>query len=459
MKMRAFFFYLFVLTQLCSCVKYEKKDLIPIEIYKEIESIRSNPKVNIKENLTFLKSSEIMSIQNPQLKTLKADYEIHQKIADIQTPFPNPSIEIGPNLSSPFSNLSKSAVPFVAIGFTIPLGGKLKKNDSVNKAKALRALVETQIQHRKLYFELRESFISLITIDKKKQLQDEMISSASLMTKTLEHLRNAGGIDLLDIGIIELNSLQTKTNKFELECEYQEELAKFSILLGVDNSFAENIKTSELPIQKTIMPTYEEIKDIMVCNHFELATLRYDYEIAEKSLQLEISKQYPDITWGGSYEQELGDKSKVIGLRLGINVPIFDRNQQGINRALKERDFVRSLYEQTVFQALALLKKNYNQLIVQIGKHQYIQDVILKKAEQNFMIVEKNLKIGAIDIIKYLEVLRAYQEVLNSVLNSEAELFKTWIKIEETIGYPLLEFPNEEKFKLPLNSLDNEDLK
>jgi outer membrane protein TolC len=440
-------------------VKYEKKNLVPIEIFKEIEAIRIKPKENNNESLTFLKSSEIMSLQNPQLKALKAEYAIYQKIADIQTPLPNPNLELGPNLSSPFGNISKSVVPFVALGFTIPLGGKLKKNDSVNKAKALRSLVETQVQHRKLYFELRESFVSIITVGKKKFLQDDMIASASLTLKTLEHLRNAGGIDLLDIGIIELNNLQTKTYKFELENEYQEELAKFSMLLGIDNSLVENIKPSELPSKKTILPNYEKIKEIMITNHFALATLRYDYEIAEKSLQLEISKQYPDITWGGSYEQELGDKSKVIGLRLGINLPIFDRNQHGISRAFKERDHIRSVYEQTIFEALSLLKKNYNQLIVQIEKHCYIQDVILKKAEQNLMIVEKNLKIGAIDIVKYLEVLRTFQEVSTNVLNSEADLLKTWVKIEETIGFPLLEFPNEEKFNLPLNNLELEEVK
>lgn len=450
MKFSVLFFYSVVFTQLCSCVKYEKKPLIPMEIFKEIEAIRNSPNEKSKENLTFLKSAEIMSLQNPQLKTLMAEYEVYRNIAAIHTPLPNPSLEFGPNFSTPLSNISKSVVPFVAIGFTIPLGGKLKKNDDLNQAKALRSLVENQIQHRKLYLQLRESFISLITMKQKKMLQEKIIDSANLLEKTLGHLRDAGGFDLLDLGIIELNNLQTKTNQFELEIEYKEELAKFSILLGVDNSQAENVAISELPTSNIALPNYERLKGIMVYNHFILATLRYDYLIAEKSLRLEISKQYPDINLGGEHEQEVGGKTNIIGLRLGINIPLFDRNQQGISQALKERELIRKSYEQTVNEALSMLKKNYEQLSIQIEKNKYIQEVILKKAQQNLMIVEKNLKIGAIDILKYLEVVRAHQEVSISALNSEKELLKSWISIEETIGFPLLVFPNEGEFELPL---------
>lgn len=456
--MKAFFFlvYLIVISQLYGCVKYEKKELIPREVFKEIELLRNSPSDQAKGNLTFSQSAAIMSNQNLQLKTVLAEYEVYRNIADISTPLPNPSIEVGANFASPFSSISKSVVPFAAIGFTIPLGGKLKKNDALNKAKALRALVETQILHRKLYLQLRESFISLITLKQKKLLQEKINTSTNLLEKTLNLQREAGGFDLLDIGIVELNNLQIKTNQFEWELEFKEELAQFSILLGVDNSMAEMVDINELPARKNTLPDFEKLKETMIDNHFSLATLRYDYEIAEKSLCLEISKQYPDISFGAEHEQEISDKSNLIGLRLGINIPLFDRNQQGISQALKERELVKKSYEQTVNEALATLKKEFDQLTVQMEKNKFIQEVILKKAELNLNLVEKNLKIGAVDILKYLEVLRTYHEVSISALNSERDLLMAWVNIEKTIGFPILVFPNEGTFQLPLQEVESD---
>ena len=68
-------------------------------------------------------------------------------------------------------------------------------------------------------------------------------------------------------------------------------------------------------------------------NHPELARLRARYEAAEAALRLEISKQFPDLRIGPSAAGDSGDKKTVLGLALGIALPIFDRNQQAIAAA------------------------------------------------------------------------------------------------------------------------------
>lgn len=447
--------YLFVFIQLNGCVKYEKKDLAPHQIFNEIEELRKSSSAQVKGSLSFVNSAEIMSNQNLQLKKIKSEYETFLKLAEKRTPLPNPNIEAGADFASPISSLLKNAAPFVAIGFTIPLGGKLKKNDELNRAKANRAFAEIQIQHRKLYLQLRESFISLITIKQKKILQEKIISSTNLLEKTLHLLRESGGVDLLEIGILELNNQQTKVSQFDLDLEYQEKLSDFSVLLNVENSLAENINISELPLVK-VTPDFESLKETMIENHFQLAIQRFDYEVAEKALRLEISKQFPDISLGGSHEQEVSDKSKIIGLRVGVDLPIFDRNQHGISQAFNEREVIRKAYEQTVSESLSVLKKTFDQLNIQITKNKYIEEILLKKAEQNLNIVEKNLKVGAVDILRYLEVVRSHQEISILALESKKELLQTWLHLEETIGKPILLFPNEGEFNLPLIEVEAE---
>ena len=43
------------------------------------------------------------------------------------------------------------------------------------------------------------------------------------------------------------------------------------------------------------VPTFEQLRDLMLRDHPALARLRADYAVVEKQLRLEIANQYPDL--------------------------------------------------------------------------------------------------------------------------------------------------------------------
>ena len=63
-------------------------------------------------------------------------------------------------------------------------------------------------------------------------------------------------------------------------------------------------------------------------------------EVVERQLHLEITEQYPDPTFGSSLGGEAGERKRTLGLSLGIEIPLFDRNQQVIAEA-KSREKLR----------------------------------------------------------------------------------------------------------------------
>gem|GEM_PF-6950360 len=83
---------LFVFT-LSGCVSYEAKPLTPQEIIREVEVSRQQLLLAPEETFTFTVAATRMSEHSPLLAQLKAEYATVAAVADITTPWSNPSIE------------------------------------------------------------------------------------------------------------------------------------------------------------------------------------------------------------------------------------------------------------------------------------------------------------------------------------------------------------------------------
>jgi len=76
-----------------------------------------------------------------------------------------------------------------------------------------------------------------------------------------------------------------------------------------------------------------------------------EYEAAEKSLELEVRRQYPDLQIGPGYGNEDGQNELLLGVNLPI--PILNGNRRGIAEARAQRDVARAAAEATLEQLVA----------------------------------------------------------------------------------------------------------
>ena len=98
---------------LASCQTYEKMEFSPEPILAQLEDQRQ---VELPESFTFSQASELMDKNNLEIKELRQRYLALQKVADIKTPWPNPSITAGPAFGSD-SGLSDAGSAFSFFGF------------------------------------------------------------------------------------------------------------------------------------------------------------------------------------------------------------------------------------------------------------------------------------------------------------------------------------------------------
>ena len=451
---------------LSGCERYVQRPLIGEQILANVERQRRLPdavfadgdaatlsSVTMKAEpvaFTFPRAVALMKANSPALKELRAEHDTAQTLACVKTPLPNPAFEAGPLYGfgpkvSPLYRLQ----PFGSLSFSIPTGQRLKRQDEYNQAAAEVAFIETQARHRELFLELRKEFTRLALSKQRIEKRRELAESAAKSTAVTRKLIEAGLATELDAGLIELEQVKLKTEEFVAESESIIIRGDLSRMIGVHADHFTLLPAEMLNPLPATMPTLDELRTILLNNSTDLARMRARYELAERELHLALAKQYPDFKIGPKFENERGERKTTVGLTLGIDLPIFDRNQQGIATAKQKREEIRIKYEAAANRALASLDRAYANNRLASEKLKLINTLVLPRANANVALAQKALNAGTSDTLKYLETERGQRTVVLDALDTELALRGTWVELEQAVGYPLTTFPDESPSDLP----------
>ena len=148
----------------------------------------------------------------------------------------------------------------------------------------------------------------------------------------------------------------------------------------------------------------------------------------------------PDFEIGANLDREAGT---FLGLPLGIQVPLFDRNQVEIARATGARDEARAGYRAEVERtlsavagALALAEARWRAWRSQV-------ELVMPEAERAEATTKKALEAGGTDALRYLAVIVEVRRAHLTTLLARNQLFEALLALESACGVPLLAFPGE----------------
>jgi len=400
---------------------------------------------------TFPQAAELMACHGPALKESRAEYETALAYARIKTPWTNPVVEVGPSYGfGPDVGKLYRLQPFGSLGFTIPTAGKRKRQDELNRVSAEMLYIDMQAKHRELYLGLRRLYAQWTLGRSKLEARRKIEESATKSVAVGKKLVEAGFATALDVGLLDLEAARIRAETLNALREQADVEGTLSETLGVHTEHFKVPPDPTLPELPGAVRKLMELREMLVTNHPELARQRARYQVAEAELRLNIAKQYPDFHFGPSYERDTGEKKSVLGLSLGIELPLFDRNQLGIASSKARREEVRAKYEAAANRALAALDRAWRNIQLASEKLTLIKTVLVPKAEANIALAKKSIEAGATDALRFLETERGQRAVLLEALEAEFEVHASWVELEQAVGLPLIQFPGEARETLPL---------
>ncbi|MCZ7648058.1 MAG: TolC family protein [Planctomycetota bacterium] len=433
---------------LAGCASYTPKPLAPEDVVARAALTRAQPDAEGPAPagpVTFVQAARWMLAHGPEVREAVAAYETSLARAGRKTPLPNPGLEIGPQFGfGPDQGPVNAWSPFGSIGFTIPLGKRLRRQDELNRALADVARVEALVRHREIYLELRGRYSELALARRREAERAEIVASARKAALAARKLVEAGQATALDVALFDLDLMQVEAESLEARRETARAGAGLARAVGVRADLFAALPAGALPVLPASIPGEEELKTQLVAHHPELARLRARYEAAERELRLEIARQWPDFTFGPSFDSESGEKRTVVGLTLGLEIPFFDRNEQGIAEAERRREEVRVRYEAAANRALAGLEAARADLELARSMAALVRDTMAPRAARNIELAQRAVEAGAGDVLKLLDAERSHRAVRLRALEADLAERAAWVALESAVGQPLLRFPGEE---------------
>jgi cobalt-zinc-cadmium efflux system outer membrane protein len=370
------------------------------------------------------------------LALLAARFHLEASEADLVAAklLPNPQLSVNTsyiNLVTKPIDYSSEQTSF-RLDQTIELGGKRSRRideatHSVESAKA-----DFQDAIFQLLNDVKEAFLNVAFEQKSVALSR---NDYELFAKSVEaaQLRfKAGDIGEAELKKLELAQLDYQQRLSDAEQDYIDAISSFRQMLNLSPNIPLIINYNFRP--SLILPAQDSLLTIAFSNREDLISEREKTLMKKSRIDLAYANAFPDLTIGVELDRQGPDFRNTFGGGIGIAIPVFNRNQNDIQRSEAE------------YQAATLDEKAKENLIVNsvaaaYTKYQNSWNVVhtlsestLKNADDVRAMAVKSYNTGNTGLVDFLEAERIYNDAVQGYYNALKKLATNQVELERVIG-------------------------
>lgn len=169
-------------------------------------------------------------------------------------------------------------------------------------------------------------------------------------------------------------------------------------------------------------------------NRADLLAARGEVQRLDTETRLQRALRTPNITVGGGYRRDLGTNAVVFGVT--VPLPLFNRNQGGVTRAEAERRRAQALAQATEIDVRLDVQRAANAVAINRARVAYIEGEYLANAQQSRDIVLASYRLGAADLIDFLDAQRAFRDVQRTYNRALFDERLSLFALEAAVGGP-----------------------
>ncbi|MBM4107840.1 MAG: TolC family protein [Phycisphaerae bacterium] len=172
----------------------------------------------------------------------------------------------------------------------------------------------------------------------------------------------------------------------------------------------------------------------MGARHPEIRAARAEYEVAERSLRLEVRKQYPDLSVAPGLASDEGNERVLLGLSLPF--PLWNANRRGVAEASATRDVARGRFESLYEHLGSRLAVAMTRLESERRVREAVETSVLPLADEQWAEARRAAELGRVDPLLQLQAIRSFHEARIRLVDALAAEALGAIEIEELRGPP-----------------------
>ena len=365
--------------------------------------------------LSLEMATEILMARNPTLLRERQTIAAARGGLVAAQKRPNPEFDLSsesyPLFESnpgPFINNSET---ILKVGQTIETAGKRRKRTAV-------AMQDVQISEssledviRQLKLELKNRYFAVSLAKAQYALAQEILSEYDKIVKVNEARYKQGEVSGFEFSRLQTERLRFFSDVVDSELQLKNSKVALLELLGADPGVTDFDVTDALKSAPIPMPL-EDLQQQALQTRADLIAQRQRVERGSRELTFQKSQAVPNITPSFGYKRNLTQNAVAFGVN--IPLPLFNRNQGGIAQAgaqLEQQRYEQSRVELGVRRDV---QQAFNSVQAQNQRLEALEKTYVPSAKQARDISEASYRLGALELIGFLDVQRAYREALRS---------------------------------------------
>ena len=299
---------------------------------------------------TFLKNNLSLLAQKFNIGAQKA-FILQAKL------YPNPSINFVQGLyntqTGKWFQTGSDGEEAVQLQQLVLLAGKINKQVKIAESNALLAEYNFYDLLRTLRFTLRNDFYQIYYLQQSASVYDEEIRSLEKINIAFEQQRDKGYIARSEVVRIkaQLYSLRNELNDLKNQINDRQSEFRTILQLPAGKYVIAHADTNTILAQHPQDLVLQNLMDSAYRNRPDLLIARVNHTLSEQNYAYQKSLAVPDVLLGGTYDRRGSYIPNFNGLSVGLNIPLFNRNQGNI-KAYKNLIEYSNLQEQSVQKSI-----------------------------------------------------------------------------------------------------------
>ena len=427
-----------------ACQKYERKPLDLDAHRSEFLSRLTQPPVatdadgstpsgdrsslegfNASDGFSLAEAEVVALVYNADLRVARLEAGVAKVTAEETGRWDDPTIGVdvarvlqgGPN---PWTVLTN-------IGLTLPISGRLrieKERAGLEHAAEVARVAQAEWRTR---MSLRRAWAQWSSLHETAEADRGFIERLDLVLTAVDALERANEITRAHARLFRIERAQATASLAVTIAQRQQAELDIRHLMGV-------APTATMAMQPRWPADLDRGAgpDTLADQSPALLAARAEYEVAEKSLELEVRKQYPDLFVAPGWGRDDGEDEALLNLL--APVPIINANRRGIAEAEARRDAVHARAEGRLEEVVSRLAAARARADAASERRRLMETQLLPLAESQLEDARRAAELGEVDVLVLLESLRRQADTRRRVIEARLDETRAAIDCLELTG-------------------------
>jgi len=388
---------------------------------------------DLGDGLTCREAEMVALVFNAELRRARLKAGVTLAGAENAGLWPDPTV--GVDITRILESVERPWEVFGSIGFTIPISGRLeieKDRAGIEHAAELSRVAQAEWEVR---MAVRRTWTEWVAASTAAASTRDFIDRVDEVMAIVDTMERAGETPRTEARLLRIERASTAAELPLLEARVEQSLRELRQLMGLAPNAPLDLRANGLgPPDRGTLAASDLSPEALTQRSPAMLVAMAEFEVAERTLELEVREQFPDIQLTPGYGTQDGQRQFNIGISAPI--PVLNGNRRAIAEARAQRELARANAETELERLLDSVKAAHIRANAAAAHRSAIERDILPLVDAQYADARQLAKLGEVRTLVLIESLARQHTAKLKLIDARRDEALAAIELEGLAGPP-----------------------